>query len=108
MVELAGIRAGLDEADDGLAEAPGAAESLVDVDTAVDVLANVQHGIDHDFVRKALAVVFQGVRGVDLGAQHRAESAEEIDEFLLVELPDFLRFAEAGQQALLAGRRGYG
>ena len=83
VMELAGIGAGLDQADDGFAEAAGAAEGLVDVDAGVDVLADAQQGVDHRLVRQAVAVVFEGVGGVDLGAQHRAEAAEQVDEFLL-------------------------
>ena len=100
VVELAGIRAGLDQADDGFAEAAGAAERLMHVDAGVDVLADARQGIHHRFVRQAVAVVFEGVGGVDLGAQHRAEAAEHVHEFLLFELLDFLRLVEGGEQAL--------
>ena len=98
VMELAGIRAGLDQADDGFAEAAGAPEGLVDIDARVDVLADAHQGIHHRFVRQAVAVVFEGVGGVDLGPQHRSEAAEQVHQFLFAELLDFLRLLRRSYQ----------
>ena len=107
MMELPGIRAGLDQADDGFAEAVGATEGLMHIHAGGDVFADARQRVHDRLVRQAVAVVFEGVGGVDLGAQHRPEAAEQIDEFFFSELFDLLGLTEASQQALGCGSGGF-
>ncbi len=101
VVELTGVRTRLDEADDGLAETLGPAECLVHVHAGVDVLPDLGEGIDDRLVRKTMAVVLEGVRGVDLRPQHRTKTTEKIDQLLLAELLDLRRLVEGGKHSSL-------
>ena len=70
MVELARIGSCLDEADDRVVEASGAAEGLVHIHPFGDVLADLQERAGEYLVGEVVAVILQRIRRVDLRAQH--------------------------------------
>ena len=101
VVKLAGVGTRLDETDNGVTETAGAAEGLVHVHPGVDVIPDFRERLGNRFVRQSLAIVFQGVRRVDLGAQHRTQTAEQVHLVLDFKLLDFRRLFGGGDHAFL-------